>query len=267
MQVRWPAAMVALGAAFGLGLAGTGHYTVRPGDTLSDIAARTGVPVADLVEANDIADPDRIRVGQELALGSAGGSPGEGDVVHEVRPGETLSHLAMRYRTSARAIARASRLADPNHVRVGERLVIPDAGSGVPSAGSASRAEIAALLERTAGEYGWSPRFVKALAWQESGWNAQVVSYTGAVGVMQVLPSTGRFISEELVGRDLDLSDPADNVEAGVAFLDYLWRLTDRDPEMTLAGYYQGLTSVRKHGMAPDTERYVDNVLSLRGRF
>lgn len=273
MQVRSFVAVTALGTVVAVATAGTGHYTVQPGDTLSAIAARTGVSLSDLVEENDLGDPDHIRAGEELSLGSdgspgdSGGSPGEDDAVHEVQPGETLSRLAARYRTSARAIARASRLADPDRIRVGERLVIPDAGSGVPAAGAASRTEIATLLEQEAQAYGWNPAFVKALAWQESGWNPHVVSYTGAVGVMQVLPSTGRFISEELVGRGLELSDPADNVEAGVAFLDYLWKLTEGDPEMTLAGYYQGLRSVREHGMAPDTERYVDNVLSLRNRF
>lgn len=278
MQVRSFAALAVLGGLVVVATAGTGHYTVRPGDTLSAIAARTGVPLSDLVDANDLADPHHIRVGQELALGSdgssggpdadgSGGSPGEDDAVHEVQPGETLSEIAARYRTSARAIARASRLADPNHVIAGQRLVIPDAGSGVPAAGAASQTEVGALLEQQAVQHGWNPAFVKALAWQESGWNPHVVSYTGAVGVMQVLPSTGRFVSDELVGRDLQLTDPADNVEAGVAFLDYLWQLTDGDPEMTLAGYYQGLQSVREHGMAPDTKRYIDNVLSLRTRF
>lgn len=277
MQVRSYVAVAALGTFVAVATAGTGHYTVQPGDTLSAIAARTGVPLSDLVEANDLSDPHHIRAGQELALGPdgpgdsggspEGGSPGEDDAVHEVQSGETLSEVAARYRTSARAIARASRLTDPNRVRVGQRLVIPNAGSGVPAAGAASRTEIATLLERHAEAYGWNPAFVKALAWQESGWNPHVVSYTGAVGVMQVLPSTGRFVSDELVGRSLELTEPGDNVEAGVAFLDYLWDLTEGDPEMTLAGYYQGLRSVREHGMAPDTERYVDNVLTLRERF
>jgi N-acetylmuramoyl-L-alanine amidase len=68
---------------------------------------------------------------------------------------------------------------------------------------------------------------------------------------MQVMPATGDFISEHLVGRRLDLHDPRDNVIAGVAFLQYLWELTDGDVRQTLAGYYQGLRSVRQNGMYP----------------
>ena len=34
-----------------------------------------------------------------------------------------------------------------------------------------------------------------------------------------------------------------------------------------MAGYYQGLRSVRENGMFPDTRRYVDNVMYLKARF
>ena len=81
------------------------------------------------------------------------------------------------------------------------------------------------------------------------------------------MPATGDFISRNLVGRDLDLHDPRDNVIAGVAFLQHLWELTDGDVERTLAGYYQGLLSVRVNGMYPSTVSYVANVLALRERF
>ena len=46
-------------------------YTVVAGDTLTRIAARTGVSISDLVAFNDLADPDRIEVGQVLRLDAA----------------------------------------------------------------------------------------------------------------------------------------------------------------------------------------------------
>jgi hypothetical protein len=121
-------------------------------------------------------------------------------------------------------------------------------------------------IERTARAYGWSPAFVKALAWQESGWQQHVTSSAGAVGIMQVLPETGAFVSRR-AGRTFDLHNPADNVEAGVAFLDYLYGVTGRNAELTLAGYYQGLASVRHNGVFPATEQFIANVLALRERF
>jgi len=81
------------------------------------------------------------------------------------------------------------------------------------------------------------------------------------------MPGTGDFISENLAGRGLDLSNPEDNVLAGVLFLQHLHELTGGDTRMILAGYYQGLASVRRNGVYESTERYIDNILALKGRF
>jgi soluble lytic murein transglycosylase-like protein len=133
--------------------------------------------------------------------------------------------------------------------------------------GSASQAQVGALIEQTARAHGWNPAFVKAIAWQESGWNNNVVSSAGAVGIMQVLPATGQWVSTYLAGQTLNLADPADNVLAGVLFLDYLHRMTGGDVRLILGGYYQGLRSMRDNGVYGQTERYIDNVMALRERF
>jgi N-acetylmuramoyl-L-alanine amidase len=49
--------------------------------------------------------------------------------------------------------------------------------------------------------------------------------------------------------------------------LAHLLRQTNGDPALAAASYYQGLSSVQRIGMLPETERYVANVLSLRSRF
>lgn len=202
-RTRWPVVLMAL---FVLVLAVTGSYTVRPGDTLWEVAARFKVSVQRLAEVNHIRDPDRIRVGQRLEI-----------------PGRAV--------------------------------------------GPRERARVGALIEQVARRYGWSPAFVKAVAWQESGWQQEQVSSTGAIGIMQIQPGTGRFVSRHLARRPLNLRDPEDNVVAGVVFLDYLYDLTRKDARLTLGGYYQGLASIRRHGMYPQTERYIANVLALKRRF
>jgi N-acetylmuramoyl-L-alanine amidase len=176
-----------------------------------------------------------------------------------VSPGDTLSGLAATHGTTVDAIVDANGLTDRDHVRIGQRLSLPTAATAPEDVGD--------LITRVADERGWSPAFVKALAWQESGWQQDRVSSAGAIGIMQVMPETGRFVSQRLVGRDLDLNDPEDNVVAGVAFLQHLWELTGGDPEQTLAGYYQGLRSVADNGRYADTERYIANVMALRERF
>jgi hypothetical protein len=64
----------------------------------------------------------------------------------------------------------------------------------------------------------------------------------------------------------LNLYDAQDNVTAGVALLSVLTHETPHEPT-AVAGYYQGLASVRSHGMFRDTKQYVADVMALRSRF
>jgi soluble lytic murein transglycosylase-like protein len=128
-----------------------------------------------------------------------------------------------------------------------------------------SRAQMRALVEKTAKKYGVSVSLALAIAYQESGFNMRAVSPANAVGVMQVIPSTGEWISS-VVGRELDLLDPHDNVTAGVVLLGYLTRNAD-SLDQAIAGYYQGLAGVRKYGMNSDTKQYVASVRALMKKF
>lgn len=106
--------------------AGSVAYEVRPGDTLTSIAAEHGITVQAILEANDLPDPDLIRVGQSIVIP---GEDGAADRVHVVAAGETLAQIAARYDSSAGAIAAGNDLSDPDLIRIGQRLRIP-AGSG-----------------------------------------------------------------------------------------------------------------------------------------
>src|SRR5690606_21403584 len=106
--------------------------------------------------------------------------------------------------------------------------------------------------------YGVDPDLMLALSYQESGWNMRAVSPANAIGVMQVIPMSGDWASS-LVGRELNLLDPADNVEAGVVIMRALLSATEKD-DHAIGGYYQGLASVRQHGLFPDTKQYVRNI-------
>ena len=69
-----------------------------------------------------------------------------------------------------------------------------------------------------------------------------------------------------MVGRRLDPLNARDNATTGVVLLRVLTRSAGSERQ-AIAGYYQGLSSVRKNGMYPDTKRYVANVMYLKKRF
>jgi N-acetylmuramoyl-L-alanine amidase len=123
------------------------------------------------------------------------------------------------------------------------------------------------LLVGAAQRQGVDPDLVLAVAWWESGWDQSRVSETGAVGLMQVQPETADTAGPQLLGRKVDVNNPADNAEMGVALLKQLLSDTDGDVSLALADYYQGQGSVASDGIQPDTQTYVEGVLALDGRF
>ena len=101
-----------------------------------------------------------------------------------------------------------------------------------------SRTETKALIVATARRHGVDPKLALAIAYQESGWNQRAVSPANAVGVMQVIPDSGRWASD-LAGRRLDLLKTQDNITAGVVMLRALGRAT-REPRGDRRGLLPG---------------------------
>jgi LysM repeat protein len=113
------------------------NYTVRAGDTLFSIATRYHTSVATLARLNGIVNPMMIYVGQALTVPAAPASPfaptptataksnPAGDMVYTVQPGETLFRIALKYGTTAWALATYNKLDSPSMVYAGQRLLIP----------------------------------------------------------------------------------------------------------------------------------------------
>ncbi|HVM53491.1 MAG TPA: LysM peptidoglycan-binding domain-containing protein [Acidimicrobiales bacterium] len=261
------APLVALGLA-----ASASTYVVQPGDTLSGIAARAGVSVVALADANGILDADRLLAGQTLRLPGSGGAAPAAATVHVVAPGETLTAIAHRYGTTVAAIAGANSLADPNVVRVGTPLQIPSAGgvsAGLPDRLRSSPRRLALIphFQRWATANAIDPALVMAVAWHESGWQNDVISRAGAIGIGQLLPSTARWVSEDLIGVALDPRVPEDNIRMTARYLRWLLHRAGGDVDLALAGYFQGPVSVETRGLYPVTTEYLAIVQSLRPRF
>ena len=112
-------------------------HIVQAGDSLARIAAQYGVSVQALVTANDIADPNRIFVGQRLRIPTgqqqqpSAQQPSSGCArSHSVVAGETLSGIAVNYGVTLQNLARANSISVTSYVYIGQQLCIPASGSG-----------------------------------------------------------------------------------------------------------------------------------------
>ena len=278
--------------------AASGTVLVRSGDSLWSLAKRHHTTVAELQQLNGLEGRSTIYIGATLKIPvrTAPATAARVLTTHVVVLGDTLTGIAQRYGTTIAAIKAQNRSVRDGVVRLGQRLGVLVTVAGEPAPRPAqvttnagyqisetvqrsaaahratlaarqlpSRATVRALIARTAREQGLDPALALAVAYQESGFQQRVVSPVDAVGVMQVLPSTGRAM-DGVAGRHLDLLEAQDNVLAGVLLLKSL-SIATGSAGMTLAGYYQGLGSVGRQGLLPQTYAYIRNVSALRSEF
>jgi len=222
--------------------ASTGPYVVRAGDTLSGIARRRGSTVRAIAAANGLRNPNLVLIGQRLVI------PGPSAATAAPRPGAS---------PSARAPA-------PSRRSFGTRTV----GGRHPSALDRSgRAWLASHFDFWAAHYGLRADLLKAICYMESGWQRTAVSPAGAVGIGQLMPDTVRFVSDQLLHQALDPRDADQNIHMTARYLRWLLDNTGGDPRRALAGYYQGLGAVRRHGVYRTTEPYLDAVRAIQADF
>ncbi len=101
------------------------------------------------------------------------------------------------------------------------------------------------------------PELVAAVVKTESDFRPRLVSNRNAHGLMQIIPSTGRFMGAR------DLFNPHDNIRTGTKYLRYLYDRYDGNRTMTLAAYNGGPGNVEKYGGVPpftETQNYVVKV-------
>lgn len=216
-----------------------GSYAVKPGDTLSAIAARAGTSVSELAAANGMNPNGTLLSGKVLTLSGAAGSTGSGSA----GGGAVQATTSQPVGTAAEGSS-----GSPPY---------PTAESVAPS-----------TVGQIAAANGVPSSLAEAIAYQESGFNNGLTSSADARGVMQILPGTWNWISQNLAGSTpLDPASAGSNIRAGALLLHSLLNATGGNSGLAAAGYYQGLPSVLAHGVYPSTQQYVNNVLALQRRF
>lgn len=227
-------------------------HVVVPGETLTSIAETDGLSIDALAQANGISPDAELTIGQVVEI------PPQIPYAQTSTAATTTASSAGPYDTAEDTTSDAQSGGDEEVIGQTPQSETPD-----PTDEFVSGSEIADVAE----QYGVDPAFAEAIAWQESGWNNDEVSSVGAVGVMQIIPSTWAWIDEYLTpGNPLATESADDNIRGGVLLLSDLLKLTGGSYSMSAAAYYQGLASVEAHGMYPSTRRYVDDVLALQER-
>ncbi len=120
--------------------------------------------------------------------------------------------------------------------------------------------EVDRAIEEAAQKHNVDPNLVRALVKVESNFNAQAVSNKGAMGLMQLMPSTARTLNVS------NPFDPKQNVDAGVRHLKGLLDSYNGDVRLSLAAYNAGQGAVaRNNGIPPyaETQNYVKRITEL----
>lgn len=123
----------------------------------------------------------------------------------------------------------------------------------------ASKAQIMNVVSQISKKHGVDEKLVQALIKQESGFNPKAKSKAGAMGLMQLMPSTA---------KNMGVKDPyntVQNVEGGVKYLKSMLNKYNGNVILALAAYNAGPAAVDKYSGVPpykETQNYVKNILS-----
>ena len=254
----------------------TQSHVVQPGETLTSVAAANGVSIAAIAAANHISPRSELIAGKTLLIPTAATSvqstTSQSSTSSEPTGSESAGYEASEEATEGQSASTTKVNASYSSTQsTGSGQPSTNSSSGTAAAGGpqptmerVSGSEIAGVADANA----VPAALAEAIAWQESGWNNAEVSNIGAVGVMQIVPSTWNWIDRFLTpANPLGTASASENIRAGVLLLHQLLQITGGNEQLAVAGYYQGLGSVKRFGMYASTRRYVADVLALAQRF
>ncbi|MEN9261552.1 MAG: transglycosylase SLT domain-containing protein [Thermostichus sp. HHBFW_bins_43] len=118
-------------------------------------------------------------------------------------------------------------------------------------------------MARWSRQFNLNPLMVAALIRQESRFEPEIVSVSGALGLMQVMPATGQWIAQQIGLTQYSLTNPADNLYLGSWYLDYTHRTYQDNTLLALASYNGGPGNVarwlNRYGLT-DPDLFVEQI-------
>ncbi|MBE5251909.1 lytic transglycosylase domain-containing protein [Mixta mediterraneensis] len=158
------------------------------------------------------------------------------------------------------------------HYQQGNRIVVPttrrpNSALSRPVRQPNHKDRWDSIIHSYAKKYRVDPLLVKAVIAVESDFNPQAKSPVGAIGLMQIMPETGRWLVKimGLPEEFYDLHDPEKNINLGVYFIAWLTERYNNDLELILAAYNAGPGGVaRYHNHVPpykETQKYIRKII------
>jgi LysM repeat protein len=200
---------------------------------------------------------------------------------YQIKPGDTLSSIAIHNNVTTQALAQANYLSNVNLIFAGKQLCLPQLGTKTCAFYSIQQnnaacaysqsalqystpGQVATLLRQAAIRYGLPLGLLYAIAWQESGWNQHIISRDGGIGVMQIMPYTATSLNAT-VGTRFNPYSLQDNIALGALYLHILWISFHGNLPQIISAYNEGGWNVVHRGIF--NQPYVNNVLALMRRY
>ncbi len=115
------------------------------------------------------------------------------------------------------------------------------------------------IFKEASEKYGVSIDLLKAVAYNESGFDPNATSHCGAMGIMQLMPGTAEGLGVK------DAYDPYQNIMGGAKYLSQLSKMFEGNMKLTVAAYNAGPGNVQKYDGVPpfeETQNYVKKVMN-----
>ena len=164
-------------------------------------------------------------------------------------------------RSSGRLVR--TQLVLPREVPTLEVIAQESSSSATPSKFinlAVGRAQVDEIVEQSAAVHGVDPLLVRSVMQVESNYNPNALSPKGAMGLMQLMPSTAKQLGVT------NAFDVRQNIEGGVKFLRYL-KSQFNDDRLVLAAYNAGEGAVKKHGWIPPYPETIDYVYKVGKKY